>query len=135
MGYTNYWSLNTRKKKFTSDVIEKVKKIFSAYTESTNKKLVKTAGSKKDAVVKSTLIQFNGDSGDDYEDFYINLRQRTEFNFCKTNRNLYDRAVKAVIMLLEQEDYIKDWRFDGLFIDSEYALAKELLDKAGITHK
>lgn len=134
MGYTNYWSLNTRKKKFTPDVIEKVKKIFSAYTESTNEKLVKTAGSEKDAVVKSTLIQFNAETGDAYEDFYINLKQRTDFNFCKTNRNIYDRAVKAVLMLLEQEHYIKEWHFDGHFFDSEYARAKELLEKAGIAH-
>lgn len=134
MGYTNYWSFNRSKKKFTPDVIEKVKKIFSAYTETTNEKLVKTAGSEKDAVVKSTLIQFNGDTGDAYEDFYINLRQRTDFNFCKTNRNIYDRAVKAVLMLLEQEHYIKDWHFDGHFFDPEYAKAKELLDKAGIAH-
>lgn len=134
MGYTNYWSINKSKKKFTSDVIEKVKKIFSAYTESTNEKLVKTAGSEKDAVVKSTLIQFNADTGDAYEDFYINLRHRIDFNFCKTNRNIYDRAVKAVLMLLEQEHYIKEWHFDGHFFDSEYSKAKELLDKAGIAH-
>ena len=135
MGYTNYWSINKSKKKFTSDVIEKVKKIFSAYTESTNEPLVKTAGSEKDAVVKSTLIQFNGDTGDACEDFYINLKDRTDFNFCKTNRNIYDRAVKAVLMLLEQEHYIKDWHFDGLYIDSEYSKAKKLLEKAGIAHK
>ena len=135
MGYTNYWSFNKSKKQFTPDVIEKVKKIFSAYTETTNEKLVKTAGSEKDAVVKPTLIQFNGDTGDDYEDFYINLRHRIDSNFCKTNRNLYDRAVKAVLMLLEQEHYIKDWHFDGHFFDSEYARAKELLEKAGIAQK
>ena len=134
MGYTNYWSINRSKKKFTPDVIEKVKKIFSAYTESTNEKLVKTAGSEKDAVVKSTLIQFNGDTGDAYEDFYINLKHRIDFNFCKTNRNIYDRAVKAVLMVLEQEHYIKDWHFDGNFIDSSYSKAKELLYKAGIAH-
>ena len=135
MGYTNYWSINRSKKKFTPDVIEKVKKIFSAYTESTNEKLVKTAGSEKDAVVKSTLIQFNGDTGDACEDFYINLKDRIDFNFCKTNRNIYDRAVKAVLMLLEQEHYIKDWHFDGNFIDSAYSKAKDLLYKAGIAHK
>lgn len=135
MGYTNYWSLNPRKKKFSGEVIEKVEKIFSAYKESTNEKLVETAGSKKGAVVNSARIQFNGGSDDAYEDFYINLRHRIGSNFCKTNRNLYDRAVKAVLMLLEQEHYIKDWHFDGHCIDSEYSRAKELLEKAGIAHK
>lgn len=137
MGYTNYWSINKSKskKKFTPYVLGKVEQIISAYTESTNEKLVKTAGSEKDAVVKSTLIQFNGDTGDACEDFYINLKDRTDFNFCKTNRNIYDRAVKAVLMLLEQEHYIKYWHFDGHFFDSEYAKAKDLLYKAGIAQK
>lgn len=135
MGYTNYWSLNTRKKKFSGAVLGKVEKILSAYTEITNEKLVETAGSKKSAVVNSTRIQFNAGSDNAYEDFYINLRHRIDSNFCKTNRNLYDMAVKAVLMVLEQEHYIKDWHFDGHFLDSEYAKAKELLDKAGIEHK
>lgn len=47
MGYTNYWSINKSKKKFTPYVLGKVEQIVSAYTETTNEKLVKTAGSER----------------------------------------------------------------------------------------
>lgn len=135
MGYTNYWHIKPCKKEFSSSVIGKVKKILSTYEKTYGESLVKGFFNRDEKpIVTKDCIQFNANSEDTGEDFFVDLN-REMFNFCKTGRENYDAAVKAVLMVLQSAGYlIKKWSFDGGLNDTEYDAGIQLLAKAGIKY-
>lgn len=133
MGYTNYWT-KSNKKKFSPGIIGLVHKVLTTFEQQSGEKLVKGFFHKDKApTVTTTLIHFNVNKEDTGEDFYIDLKDG-DSEFCKTDREPYDSAVKAVLMLLQSAGYLKKWDFDGSFIDDEYSDAKKLLSSAGIKY-
>ena len=133
MGYTNYWTKNN-KKRFSPGIIGLVNKVLYTYEQQSGEKLVKGFFHKDQApTVSPTLIHFNVNKEDSGEDFYIDLKDG-DSEFCKTDREPYDAAVKAVLMVLQSAGYLKKWDFDGTFSDDEYSDAKKLLSSAGIKY-
>jgi hypothetical protein len=133
MGYTNYWN-TSNKKKFSPATIGQVKKVLTTYAEKYHEPLVKGFFHKKvNAVVNETHIQFNTTSEDTGEDFYIDLVDGCS-EFCKTGRENYDAAVKAVLMVLQSAGNIKSWSFDGHIGEREYKAGVKLLQDAGIKY-
>ena len=133
MGYTNYWT-NSRKQKFSPTVLGRVNKILATYEQQSGEKVVKGFFNKEQApTVNPTLIHFNVNKEDSGEDFYINLTNN-ESEFCKTGREPYDKAVKAVLMVLQSAGYVKDWHFDGDTDEDEYKAGIKLLQDAGIKY-
>ena len=133
MGYTNYWTKNN-KKRFSPGIIGLVNKVLYTYEQQSGEKLVKGFFHKDQApTVSPTLIHFNVNNEDSGEDFYIDLKDG-DSEFCKTDREPYDAAVKAVLMVLQSAGYLKKWDFDGTFSDDEYSDAKKLLSSAGIKY-
>lgn len=134
MGYTNYFHIKPCKKEFSPCVLGKVKKILSTYEALYSESLVKGFFHRNEKpTVTKDLIQFNTPSEDTGEDFYIDLKDG-DSEFCKTDREPYDAAVKAVLMVLQSAGYLKKWDFDGTFSDDEYSDAKKLLSSAGIKY-
>lgn len=134
MGYTNYFHIKPCKKEFSASVIGKVKKILSTYETLYHESLVKGFDSRDEKpTVTKDLIHFNVDSEDAGEDFYLALDGEM-FNFCKTDRECYDAAVKAVLMVLQSAGYLIKWSFDGGIEDTEYDAGVQLLSKAGILY-
>ena len=133
MGYTNYWTKSS-KKRFSPGIIGLVNKILYTYEQKSGEKVVKGFFNKDQApTVSPTLIHFNVNKEDSGEDFYIDLKDG-DSEFCKTDREPYDAAVKAVLMVLQSAGYLKKWDFDGTFSDEEYSDAKKLLSSAGIKY-
>ena len=133
MGYTNYWT-KSNKKRISPAIIGQVNKILATYEQQSGEKLVKGFFHKDQApTVSPTLIHFNVNNEDTGEDFYIDLKDG-DSEFCKTDREPYDAAVKAVLMVLQSAGYLKEWDFDGTFSDDEYSDAKKLLASAGINY-
>ena len=133
MGYTNYWTKSS-KKRFSPGIIGLVNKILYTYEQKSGEKVVKGFFNKDQApTVSPTLIHFNVNNEDSGEDFYIDLKDG-DSEFCKTDREPYDAAVKAVLMVLQSAGYLKKWDFDGSFCDDEYSDAKKLLSSAGIKY-
>lgn len=134
MGYTNYWRLNDKKKEFSSVIIGKVKKIYATYREVYGQKLCAGFFDRtQDPIANKTHIQFNAPTDDTGEDFGID--QKFDWDcFCKTCRENYDAAVKAVLMVLASAGYITKWHFDGDVEDEEFKEAVTLLEKAGIKY-
>lgn len=133
MGYTNYWT-KSNKKRFSPGIIGLVHKVLYTYEKTSGEKVVKGFFNKDQApTVSPTLIHFNVNKEDSGEDFYIDLKDG-DSEFCKTDREPYDAAVKAVLMVLQSAGYLKKWDFDGTFSDDEYSDAKKLLSSAGIKY-
>lgn len=133
MGYTNYWT-KSNKKRISPAIIGQVNKILATYEQQSGEKVVKGFFHKDQApTVTPTLIHFNVNKEDSGEDFYIDLKDG-DSEFCKTDREPYDAAVKAVLMVLQSAGYLKKWDFDGSFCDDEYSDAKKLLSSAGINY-
>ena len=133
MGYTNYWTKHS-KKKIAPAIIGQVNKILATFEQQSGEKVVKGFFHKDKApTVTDTIIHFNVNKEDSGEDFYIDFKDG-DSEFCKTCREPYDMAVKAVLMVLKSAGYLDEWHFDGHFIDSEYANAKKLLASAGIKY-
>lgn len=134
MGYTNYFHIKPCKKEFSASVIGKVKKILSTYETLYSERLVKGFCNRdENPTVTKDLIHFNTTSEDTGEDFYLDLHDDM-FNFCKTCRENYDAAVKAVLMVLQSAGYLIKWSFDGGLEDTEYDAGIQLLAKAGIKY-
>ena len=134
MGYTNYFHIKPCKKEFSACVIGKVKKILSTYENLYSESLVKGFFHREEKpTVTKDLIQFNTPSEDTGEDFYIDLVDGCS-EFCKTGRENYDAAVKAVLMVLQSAGNIKSWSFDGHIGESEYKAGVNLLQDAGIKY-
>ena len=134
MGYTNYFHIKPGKKEFSPSVIGKVKKILSTYEKLCSESLVKGFFNRAEKpTVTKDIIQFNVNSDDTGEDFLLDLNGYT-FNFCKTCRETYDAAVKAVLMVLQSAGYLNDWSFDGGLEETEYDAGIQLLAKAGIKY-
>ena len=134
MGYTNYFHIKPCKKEFSSSVIGKVKKILSTYETLYSERLVKGFCNRDEKpTVTKDLIQFNTTSEDTGEDFWLDLHGEM-FNFCKTCRENYDAAVKAVLMVLQSAGYLIKWSFDGSLDETEYDAGIQLLAKAGIKY-
>ncbi len=133
MGYTNYWT-KSNKKRISPAIIGQVNKILATYEQQSGEKVVKGFFDKDKApTVSPTLIHFNVNKEDSGEDFYIDLTDDSK-EFCKTDREPYDAAVKAVLMVLQSAGYVKDWDFDGSMSEDEYSNAKKLLSSAGIQY-
>ena len=133
MGYTNYWTKNN-KKKFSPGIIGLVHKVLATFEQQSGEKLVKGFFHKDKApTVTDTLIHFNVNKEDSGEDFYIDLIDG-DSEFCKTDREPYDSAVKAVLMVLKSAGYLEEWHFDGSICDDEYSDAMKLLSSAGIKY-
>jgi hypothetical protein len=134
MGYTNYFHIKPCKKEFSPCVLGKVKKILSTYEALYSESLVKGFFHRNEKpTVTKDLIQFNTPSEDTGEDFYIDLTEGCS-GFCKTCRETYDAAVKAVLMVLQSAGYLIKWNFDGGVYDTEYDAGIQLLAKAGIKY-
>lgn len=134
MGYTNYFHIKPCKKEFSASVIGKVKKILSTYETLYSERLVKGFCNRDEKpTVTKDLIQFNTTSEDTGEDFYLDLHSDM-INFCKTCRENYDAAVKAVLMVLQSAGYLIKWSFDGGLDETEYDAGIQLLAKAGIKY-
>lgn len=134
MGYTNYFHIKPCKKEFSQSVIGKVKKILSTYETLYSEHLVKGFCNRDEKpTVTKDLIHFNTTSEDTGEDFYLDLNGDMG-NFCKTCRENYDSAVKAVLMVLQSAGYLIKWSFDGGLEDTEYNAGIQLLAKAGIKY-
>lgn len=134
MGYTNYFHIKPCKKEFSASVIGKVKKILSTYEKLYSERLVKGFFNREEKpTVTKDLIQFNTTSEDTGEDFYIDLTEGCS-GFCKTCRETYDAAVKAVLMVLQSAGYLIKWSFDGGLDETEYDAGIQLLAKAGIKY-
>lgn len=131
MGYTNYWKLDSDRVAFSESVLEKVKKIYSAYAGKHGYSLVAGCNCDWDAIATEALIMFNDPGEDAFETFVADLSNPVS-GFCKTGRRPYDAAVKAVLIVLKSEGYVSDWTFDGGVTDVEYANAIELIRLAGI---
>jgi len=133
MGYTNYWT-KSNKKRISPAIIGQVNKILATYEQQSGEKVVKGFFDKDKApTVSPTLIHFNVNKEDSGEDFYLDLTDGNS-EFCKTGREPYDAAVKAVLMVLQSAGYVKDWDFDGSMSEDEYSNAKKLLSSAGIEY-
>lgn len=133
MGYTNYWTKNN-KKKIAPAIIGQVNKILATFEQQSGEKLVKGFFHKDKApTVTDTLIHFNVNKEDTGEDFYIDLIDG-DSEFCKTDREPYDAAVKAVLMVLKSAGYLEEWHFDGDNDEDEYKDAVKLLQDAGIKY-
>lgn len=134
MGYTNYWNSKPCKKEFSPCVLGKVKKILTTYEKLYSESLVKGFFHRdENPTVTKDLIQFNANSDDAGEDFWFDLKGDMT-NFCKTGRETYDAAVKAVLMVLQSAGYLIKWHFDGGLEDTEYDAGIQLLAKAGIKY-
>lgn len=133
MGYTNYWTKYS-KKKIAPAIIGQVNKILATYEQQSGEKVVKGFFHKDKApTVTDTLIHFNVNKEDSGEDFYIDFKDG-DSEFCKTDREPYDKAVKAVLMVLQSAGYLEEWHFDGDHDEDEYKDAVKLLQDAGIKY-
>lgn len=133
MGYTNYWT-KSNKKKISPAIIGQVNKIIATYEQKSGEDVVKGFFHKDKApTVTDTLIHFNVNKEDSGEDFYIDFKEGDD-EFCKTGREPYDAAVKAVLMVLKSAGYLNEWHFDGSICDDEYSDAMKLLYSAGIKY-
>lgn len=134
MGYTNYFHIKPCKKEFSPAVIGKVEKILSTYETTYGESLVKGFFNRDEKpTVTKDCIQFNANSDDAGEDFWFDLNGDMG-GFCKTGRENYDAAVKAVLMVLQSAGYLIKWSFDGGLEDTEYDAGIQLLAKAGINY-
>lgn len=134
MGYTNYFHIKPCKKEFSPSVIGKVKKILSTYETTYGESLCAGYFNRDEKpTVNKDCIHFNANSDDAGEDFYLDLHDDMGY-FCKTGRENYDAAVKAVLMVLQSAGYLIKWSFDGGLDDDEYKAGIALLQKAGITY-
>jgi hypothetical protein len=133
MGYTNYWTKSS-KKKFSPGIIGLVHKVLYTYEQKSGEKVVKGFFCKdQDPTVTDTRIHFNVNKEDSGEDFFIDLKEGDD-EFCKTDREPYDAAIKAVLMVLKSAGYLDEWHFDGSICDDEYSDAMKLLSSAGIKY-
>ena len=133
MGYTNYWT-KTNKKRFSPGIIGLVNKILYTYEQKSGEKVVKGFFCKDKApTVTDTRIHFNVNKEDSGEDFFIDLKEGDD-EFCKTGREPYDAAVKAVLMVLKSAGYLDEWHFDGDTEEDEYTAGIKLLQDAGIKY-
>ena len=134
MGYTNYWDINLSKKEFSPSIINKVKKILSTYEKIYSESIVKGFFNLDEKpTVSKDFIHFNSNSDKTGEDFFFSFNGYLD-SFCKTGRENYDAAVKAVLMVMKSEGYITNWSFDGRVEDNEYDAGIKLLAKAGIKY-
>ncbi len=133
MGYTNYWT-KSNKKRFSPATIGQVNKILATYEQQSGEKVVKGFFHKDQApTVSPTLIHFNVNKEDSGEDLYIDMKDG-DSEYCKTDREPYDAAVKAVLMVLQSAGHLEKWHFDGSICDDEYSDAMKLLSSAGIKY-
>lgn len=133
MGYTNYWTKHS-KKKIAPAIIGQVNKILATFEQQSGERLVGGFFHRdKTPTVTDTLICFNVNKEDSGEDFYIDFKDG-DSEFCKTGREPYDKAVKAVLMVLQSAGYLEEWHFDGDHDEDEYKDAVKLLHDAGIKY-
>ena len=114
MGYTHYFEFRENVDAFHENVLKKVRKITDKYKDI----LQFEYDEERPAIVKPTLIRFNGIDEDGHETFY--LEPSTGFNFCKTARKPYDLPICEVLLVLK--DYYGT-RFelssDGFYINDD----------------
>ena len=96
MGYTHYWKLPKINKKTWAKIQAAAKEIV---TEVPNL-LQDSFDTTKPPVVGPDIIQFNGKGQDGHETFYVQRSDPGGFNFCKTARKPYDKAVTAVLCVV-----------------------------------
>ena len=133
MGYTNYWTKHSNKT-ISPAIIGKVKKVLTTYEQKYGEHLVMGYFAKdSEPTVNDTIIHFNTTDEDTGEDFFIDFKEG-DSEFCKTGREAYDAAVKAVLMVLQSAGYLEEWHFDGDRDEDEYKDAIKLLQDAGIKY-
>lgn len=137
MGYTNYWKMKTKPglhtwNRFLKDVNQVIfdlpKNTYQAGRYLTNEPLAIEY-----VYFDEAKLCFNGCKPHDCEDFVLK-RQKTEFDFCKTNHNPYDFLVTATLMLAEKHFEGFSWSSDGSEKDYEHS-RKFLEDKNLIDRK
>ena len=110
MGYTHYWRLKKDCKKLSIRCVNDIKTILEKHKDI----IQYESDVKKKAVIKDTLIRFNGIKEEGHETFYFQVPPKAEsyqkfdekgflFNFCKTARKPYDIVVCKVLLILKAE--------------------------------
>lgn len=133
MGYTHYWSFNSRPKGSAQDVeqayqlaLRQCQRILRAYNaevkELDSKHPARLSGySVHTKVYTYGGLQFNGTKELSHEDFCLREHfSQNENNFCKTNRKPYDIVVVACLFTLKH--YLGptfSWSSDGQWHDLE----------------
>lgn len=132
MGYTHYFE---QKSAIPEDVWKAICADVEKLVESQSGVLCyeyDNAEQPPEVSVESGVIQFNGKEDYGHETFYLN-KNRSGFNFCKTNYKPYDLSVCAMLLILAEHasDYFS-LSSDG-DIDSDFeeaiALYKSLYNK------
>ena len=112
MGYTRYWKKKDSKE-FGKNTLDKIQEIIKLGEEELKIKIRNGIG-EEEPILKPDTIAINGavEDNEDYESFYLTANDES-FNFCKTARKKYDAIINAILMILEDEDYIYDVSSDG----------------------
>jgi len=101
MGYTHYFS---QERSFTNqewlNICDMVRQVFD-HCASHNIELLSEYDSTNPPELTDKHIRFNGKEDEGHETFYINKKHDLDFNFCKTARKPYDRAVCLVLLICD----------------------------------
>jgi hypothetical protein len=99
MGYTHYWKTKKRPtSKQWAQIQAAVEKLFALKEV---KPLIRYESDKySPPIVNAEFIRFNGRGEKGHETFYFS-RDKTDFEFCKTEGKPYDIAVTACLCLAE----------------------------------
>lgn len=125
MGYTHYWRLKQTRKTIPQPALDIIKEIVE---DECAGYLQRGMHNTHPPLVTQTEVLFNGCSGQDYETFHFSIRQKG-FACCKTAERPYDKAVMAVLIVLQH--YLGDdlkVTSDGLF-DEEWLAMRLYVEK------
>ena len=139
MGYTNYYQDRKREEikdenfnNFMNDVYKVVEILIKKdykFTDDRTDEIYKNIDDFK--AKNKNEIWLNGVDDNSCETFRISFDG--EWKFCKTARRPYDIAVKAILILSEKYDILKEeFSFDGDKTDSEYINAITLLEELNL---
>ena len=132
MGYTHYWKFNPSKEseKEFELVIEDCQQIL----KNSGDIVIRGGHGIGLPEVSKTKICFNGDAAtdNDYESFYFNVVESTDFDFCKTARRPYDLIVGAVLLSLSHRMTGFSFSSDGTYTENEWIPIFEFYEKIGL---
>ena len=134
MGYTNYYRAKNRKKINEVDFQNFMSDTYKA-VEILMQKGFKFADDRTDEIYKNIddfkaknqkEIWLNGVGDDSHEAFLLDFKG--SWAFCKTARKPYDLAVKAILILAEKHEILKEpFDFDGDRSDGEFINARTFI--------
>ncbi len=105
MGYTHYWT--NSKKKATQKTITEFKLRFNLLLKSPVCPPIDVNWADKNG------IGFNGVGDDSCETMVVDFTGDGGWNFCKTNKQPYDKLVVACLLLAHDLGMIASWSSDG----------------------